>query len=86
MDNCLPHITPAVIELLPTARARAVTFRWHTAQIFQVLELTLFGVLKRRSQYQLPLDDDVGSARFMKRTYHDFWMTMGFLHALIFEE
>jgi hypothetical protein len=50
----------------------------HPTQIFQVLDLTLFGVLKRRAEYQLPLEDDAGSARFIKKMYHDhdFWMTM----------
>jgi hypothetical protein len=78
MDDCSPHITPAVIELLSTARMRVVvvTFAPHTTQLFQVLDLTLFGVLKRRGQEQLPLEDDAGRARFIRKVYHDFRMTM----------
>jgi hypothetical protein len=76
MDNCSPHLTPAVMELLSSARVRVVTFAPHTTQIFQVLDLTLFCVLKRRGQYQLPLGDDAGSARFIRKMYHDFRMTM----------
>jgi hypothetical protein len=52
MDNCSPHIPPGVIELLSTAPMRVVAFapQLHTRQIVQVLDLTLFGVLKRRGQ------------------------------------
>jgi hypothetical protein len=80
MDNCSPRLTPAVIELLSTARVRVVTFapQPHTTHMFQVLDLILFGVLKRRGQDQLPLDDGAGSARFIKKVSHDqdFRMTM----------
>jgi hypothetical protein len=75
------HSTQAGIELLSTARVRVVVVTFaaqpHTTQIFQVLDLTVFGVLKRRGQYQSPLEDDAGSARFMKKMYHghDFRMT-----------
>jgi hypothetical protein len=72
------HITPDVIELLSTARVGVVTFapQSHTTEIFQVLDLTLFGVLKRRSQYQLPLEDEAGSARLIRKMYHDFQMAI----------
>jgi hypothetical protein len=76
MDNWSPHIARAVIELLSTARVRVVTFAPHTTRIFEVLDLTLFRVLKRRGQYQLPLEGDAGSARFIRKVYHDFQMTM----------
>jgi hypothetical protein len=71
-----------VIELLSTARLGVAVGTFapqpHTTQIFQVLDLTLFGVLKRYSQYQLPLEKDAGSARFIKKISHDhdFPMTM----------
>jgi hypothetical protein len=80
MDNCSLHVTLAVIELLSTARLRVVviTFAPHAMEIFQVLDLALFGVLKPRPRYQLPLEDDAGSIRFIKMMYHDhdFRMTM----------
>jgi hypothetical protein len=75
-----PHITPAVIKLLSTAAVSVVVVTFapqsHTMHIFHVLDLTLFGVLKRRDQYQLPLEDDAGSARFIRKVYQDFRMTM----------
>jgi hypothetical protein len=78
MDNCSPHITRAVIELLSTARVRVslLTFAPHTTHIFQVLDLTLFGVLTRRGQYQLPLGNDAWRTRFIRKAYHDFRMIM----------
>jgi hypothetical protein len=58
MDNCSPHITPAVIELLSISRLRVVVVTFapqpHTTHIFQVLDLTLFGVLKRRGDINCP--------------------------------
>jgi hypothetical protein len=78
MDNCSPSVTPMVIDLLSNARVPIVTFAPHATQIFQVLDLdfTLFGILKRRGQYQLPFADDTGTARFIKKAYHDFRSTM----------
>jgi hypothetical protein len=78
MHNCFPHMTPAAIELLSTARVRVVTLapQPHTTQLFQVLDLTLFGVPKRHGQYQLPLEDEAVSARFIGKLYHDFRITM----------
>jgi hypothetical protein len=76
MDNCSPHMTPAVIELLLTAHLRVVTCAPHPTQIFYILDLTLFGALKTRGEYQLALEDDGGGARFMRKMYHDLWVTM----------
>jgi hypothetical protein len=72
IDNCSPQITQGVIELFSPARARVVTFapQKPTTQIFQVLDLTLFGVFKRRGQYQLPVEDDAGRTRFIRKVYH----------------
>jgi hypothetical protein len=78
MDNCLPHLTPVVTDLLSEARVRIVIFAPHTTQIFQALDLdlTLFGVLKRRGQYQFPFGDDARSARFIKKVSRDFRSTL----------
>jgi hypothetical protein len=72
MDNCSPHLTPIVIDLLSNARVRIVAFALHTTQIFQVLDRAFLGVLKIRGQYQLPFRDETGSACFIKKGYHDF--------------
>jgi hypothetical protein len=76
MDNCSPHLAPTAVQLLTHARVRIITFAPHTTHIFQVLDLALFGALKRRSQYQLSFDDEKRRARFIERPYHDFRLTM----------
>jgi hypothetical protein len=48
MDDCSAHITDDMIRLLTEAWVRVITFAPDTTHIFQVLDLTLFGVLKRR--------------------------------------
>jgi hypothetical protein len=70
------HISPAVTEFLSTAHVRVVTSAPHTPQIFQVFDLTLFGLLKRRGQHQLPLENDARTPRFIRKVYHDFRMAM----------
>jgi hypothetical protein len=76
------NITPAVIKLLSTAHVGVVVITFapqpHTTQIFQVLDLAVFGILERRGQYQLPLQDHAGSPRFINKMSHDhdFRMTM----------
>jgi hypothetical protein len=56
MDNCSPHLTPVAVELLISARIRIITFAPHTTHIFQVLDLALFSVLKRRGFTALKTD------------------------------
>jgi hypothetical protein len=47
MDNCSPHISDDVVAVLTHARVRIITFATHTAHIFQMLDLVLFGTLKK---------------------------------------
>jgi hypothetical protein len=70
-----------VIDLLSETRVQIVTFAPHTTQSFQALDLTLFGVLKSRGQYQLPFGDDAGSARFIKKVCRDFRSIMTDINA-----
>ena len=76
MDNCPAHVTQEVLDLLTEARVRVVTFAPHTTNIFQALDLTLFGVLKRHGQYQLPFNNENRTADFIFKTYKDFRLTM----------
>jgi hypothetical protein len=90
MDNCSSHIINDVLDLLTEARVRVITFA-HTTQIFQVLDTTLFGVLKRRQRYELPFGGEKASVKFLMKVYHDFKQTMvepniwGAFQALDFE-
>jgi hypothetical protein len=76
MDNCPSHLTDDMIGLLTEARVRVITFAPHTTQIFQVLDVTLFDVLKRRLGYKLPFEDEKEVVRFIVKVHHDFEQTM----------
>lgn len=76
MDNCPSHVAEVLLDLLREARVRVITWPPHTTQIFQELDVSLFGVLKRRGQYKLPFDDDQGTANFLLRIYRTFKQTM----------
>jgi hypothetical protein len=91
MDNCSAHVTDDVIRLLTKARVRIIIFAPHTTNIFQVLDPTLFGVLKRGPRYELPFETDNSTVMFLMKLYHDFKQTMvpsnvwGAFHALGFD-
>jgi hypothetical protein len=46
MDNCPSHVTDEVLRLLRDSRVGVITWAPHTTQIFQQLDVSLFGVLK----------------------------------------
>jgi hypothetical protein len=72
MDNCSAHVSDDVIRILTQARLRVITFARHTTQVFQVLDLTLFGILKRRPRYELQFDDDNATVELILKVIHDF--------------
>jgi hypothetical protein len=45
------------MDLLNTARVRVVAFAPRARQIFQLLDLTLFGIFKHQEKYYLPFGD-----------------------------
>jgi hypothetical protein len=48
----------------------------HTTQLFQQLDISLFGVLNRRGQDTLPFDDDQGTTDFLFKVYRTFKQIM----------
>jgi hypothetical protein len=58
MDHCSAYVRDDLIRILTEASVRVITFAPDTTQIFRVLDLTLFGVLRRRPRYELPFDDE----------------------------
>jgi hypothetical protein len=76
MDNCSPHMGDAVIALLTREHVRVITFAPHTTHIFQVLDLVLFGALKKHSTRLSTLDEEQPAAAFIIKVYHDFKQTM----------
>jgi hypothetical protein len=45
-------------------------------QIFQILDTTVFGVLRRRLGYKLPFEDAKKTIKFIMKVYRDFKQTM----------
>jgi hypothetical protein len=50
MDNCSDHITPEIFRLLGENQIKIVTFAPRTTNIFQVLDLSFFGVFKTKEK------------------------------------
>jgi hypothetical protein len=74
MDNCSSHLTGEVMDMLTTARVQIVTFTLQTKYVFQLLDLTLFGIFKRVGKYYLPFDDL--TLPFIQRLYMNFEGTL----------
>jgi hypothetical protein len=76
MDNCPSHVSDDIIGLLTESRVRVITFAPHTTQIFQILDVILFGALERRLGYKLPFEDEKETVKFIMKVYRDFKQTM----------
>jgi hypothetical protein len=76
MVNCSSHATDHVIARLTKTRVYVITVAPHTTQIFQILDMTLFGVLKRRTRYELPFRDVKATAKVIMKVSHCFKQTM----------
>jgi hypothetical protein len=63
MDGCSAHVSDDVISIPTEGRVRFITFAPHTTQVFQILDLTLFGIPKRCSRYELSFNDDNATSR-----------------------
>lgn len=70
MDNCSLHMGEDVIRVLSEHQVKVITFPPHTTNIFQMLDLSLFGVLKRKMHYKLPLGDDDSVTEFLRKIFH----------------
>jgi hypothetical protein len=76
MDNCSFHISEKVIPVLTNARVRVITFAPHTTHISQMLDVVLFGALKKRASGLEMWNKESDTAAFILRLYHDFKQTM----------
>jgi hypothetical protein len=76
MADCSADYRDDAIRILIEARVRVVTCAPHTTQVSQVLDLTLFGVLKRCPRYELPFDENNATVKVITKVYHDFTQTM----------
>jgi hypothetical protein len=71
MNNYSPHVSDDVIRI-----PHVISVAPHTTQVFQVLDLTLFGVLKRHPRYELPFDQNTAPVKVIMKVYHDFRQIM----------
>jgi hypothetical protein len=58
MANCSAYATDDVISLRSDARVRVITFAPHTTQVFQVVDVTISGLLEGRPRYDQPFGND----------------------------
>jgi hypothetical protein len=75
-DHCLSRLIDEVISLLSEARRPTMTFEPHTTQIFQIPDVTPFGVLKRRLGYKSPSEDEKEAVTLIMKAYCDFKQTI----------
>jgi hypothetical protein len=76
MTYCSAHVSDAVIRILTEATVRIIIFAPHTTKVFQILDLTYFGVLKRCPRSELPFGDDNATVKVIMKVYHDFTQTI----------
>jgi hypothetical protein len=76
MDNCSLHVSDDIVAVLTNARVRVITFASHTTHVFQILDLVLFGALKKRASGLEMWNEESGTVAFIIELYHDFKQTM----------
>jgi hypothetical protein len=72
MDNGAIHVAADMLRFLTEVRVRVLAFAPYTTQIFNVLALTLSGVLKRFFRHELASRDGNATLTFKMQAYHDF--------------
>jgi hypothetical protein len=72
MDNCSPRIADDVIAVLTSVRVRVIIFAPHTTRIFQMLDVVLFGAMKKHATGLETLDEEQPAAAFLLKVYHGF--------------
>jgi hypothetical protein len=65
MESWSSRITCHPISVLAQGRLRVISFAPYTAQIFQVLDVTIFRVLKRRPRSELTFGDKKATLKFV---------------------
>jgi hypothetical protein len=76
MDVCPTHLISGVRNLLNAARVPVVTFASYTTQIFQLLDLAFFGMLKWEEKYYLPFSDLGKTGNFVYNVYRKMEKTL----------
>jgi hypothetical protein len=76
MNNYSSHVTSDVIGFLTEARVHVITFALHTIYIFQVLNVALSGLPKRRPKHESLSGDEKATVQLIMKAYQDFKQTM----------
>jgi hypothetical protein len=71
MDNCSHHISNDIIAVFTRVRVRVITFATHTTHIFRMLDIMLFGALKKYAIDIETLDEEQSAAAFLLKVHHD---------------
>jgi hypothetical protein len=75
MDNCSPHMSHDIVAILTRVRMKIITIAIHTIYIFQMLDVILFGTLKKHATGLETLDEEQPAAAFLLTVYHEFKQT-----------
>jgi hypothetical protein len=75
MDNCSIHTRREVLQMLREHDVKVMTLPPHTTQVFQALDLSLFGILKRKLRYKLLLGNDDRVVKFFPKAFHSLKQT-----------
>jgi hypothetical protein len=75
MHNCSRHPRPEVLKILREHDVKVIILLPHTTQLFQALDLSLFGALQAKLQYQLPLGNDDRVFAFIQKAFHSLKQT-----------
>jgi hypothetical protein len=70
MDNCSINVRSETLQMLADHQVKVITFPAHTIPIFQSLDASLFGNLKKKMNGKLPLESDQTTAGFIKCIFH----------------
>jgi hypothetical protein len=71
MDNCLNHMSHDVITIFTREQIIIVIFANHMTNIFQILDVVLFDVLKKHATGIETLDDESRAAAFLFKVYRN---------------
>jgi hypothetical protein len=61
---------PEVLATLRNHNVKVITFSPHATQIFQTVDLCLFGVFRRKMQYKLPFANGNLTVDFIRNAFH----------------
>jgi uncharacterized PurR-regulated membrane protein YhhQ (DUF165 family) len=61
-----------IIAVLTSTCVRVITFSPHAAHVFQMLNVVLFGALKRHATGLEMLNEESGTIALILKLYHDF--------------